>query len=422
MIANRSFDCVVIGSGPAGGTAACMVAEQGYSTLLIEREKMPRFHVGESLMPETWWVFEKLGIIGDLKRIGFTRKNGVQFVNQDDRETQPFVFSDFDDRECAVTWHVQRADFDKLLFDTAYNRGAEVADGTRVMDLDLRKQSPHRISLRDSDGRDFDISARVVVDASGQQALIANRLNLKENYDDLRKSAIWGYFAGAARNGGSNPEVTCVLHTRSRDAWFWYIPLSDGTVSVGLVGDNEFVLKRGGSPEKTFWDEVRNCPGIQRRLRDSTQQGRYHVAKEFSYRTTRQAGDGWVLVGDAGGFIDPIYSSGVFLACTSGAWAAEAIVEGLAKGDLSERQLGRWTRRYESGVELIRKLVRAFYNKRFSFGDFMREFPEHRKNLTDLLIGRVFEGSPGEIFSVMDPWIAGLDSDSGKMAGPTGRR
>jgi flavin-dependent dehydrogenase len=415
MIAQRNYDCVIIGSGPAGGTVACLVAEQGHSTLLIEREKMPRFHVGESLMPETFGVFDRLGIVHELQRIGFTRKNGVQFVTSDDKETRPFIFSEYDDSEAAVTWHIQRAEFDKLLYDSAYNRGANVVDELRVMDIDIKKKSPHTISVRQADGKEFDISAKVVVDASGQQTLIANRLGLKEGYDDLRKAAIWGYFEGAKRNGGSNPEVTCILHTSTKDAWFWYIPLSDGTVSVGLVGDNDFILKRGSSPEKTFMEEVKNCPGVGRRLTDAKQNGKYFVAKEFSYRTTKQAGDGWVLVGDAGGFIDPIYSSGVFLACVSGAWAADAICEGLSKNDLSAKQLGRWTNKYESGVDMIRKLVRAFYSKPFSFGDFIKKFPQHRQNLTNLLVGKVFEGNPGEIFKDMDPWIEELESGK-KMA------
>lgn len=408
MIANRSYDCVVIGAGPAGGTVACLVAEQGHSTLLIEREKTPRFHVGESLMPETFWVFERLGILDDLKRIGFVRKNGVQFVNRDGQETRPFLFQEFDDRECSVTWHVQRAEFDRLLFDCAYHRGAEVVDETRVLEIALRNQSPHKLVLRNAAGRESEISARVVVDASGQQALIANQLGLKQGMADLRKAAIWGYFSGAARNGGTQAEVTCILKTQSGEGWFWYIPLSDGTVSVGLVGDNDFVLRRGSSPADTFWQEVRNCRGVQNRLRDGELKGKFTVAKEFSYRTTRKAGDGWVLVGDASGFIDPIYSSGVFLACTSAAWAADAIVDGLGKGDLSEKQLGRWTRKYDAGVELIRKLVLAFYHPTFSFGEFTREFPQHLKNLTDLLVGRVFEGSPGEIFRDLDPWMKQL--------------
>jgi flavin-dependent dehydrogenase len=405
MIANRSYDCLVIGAGPGGSAAAALVAEQGHSTLLVERDKMPRFHVGESLMPEAYWIFERLGILHDMDRIGFTRKNGVQFVSSNDKESKPFIFAEHDDRPCNQSWHVQRSEFDQLLWDTAFNRGATCSDQTRVLDIDIRKKSPHRVTLQTPDGKEHDVSAKVIIDASGQSAMLANRMETKEYYPDLRKAAIWGYFEGAIRAGGGNPEVTCILHTENKDAWFWYIPLGDGTVSVGLVGDNDFLLKRGGSPQQTFEAEIKNCPGVQRRLIDANLTGKFYVAKEFSYKVSQQAGNGWVLVGDAGGFIDPIYSSGVFLALKSGVMAGEAVAEGLHTGDTSEKQLGRWTREYEAGVKWIRKLVRVFYTKEFSFGAFMKEFPHHGQNLTNLLIGRVFEGNPGKIFDDLDPWL-----------------
>ncbi len=405
MIANRSYDCLVIGAGPGGCTTAALVAEQGFSTLVVERDKMPRFHVGESLMPEAYWIFERLGITHEMDRIGFTRKHGVQFVSAAGKESKPFIFAEHDDRPCNESWHVIRSQFDQLLYDTAFNRGATVVDETRVLDIDIRKQSPHRVTVKSADGKENEITTKVVVDASGQSAMLANRLGLIEHYPDLKKAAIWGYFKGAIRAGGGNPEVTCILHTESKEAWFWYIPLSDGTVSVGLVGDNDFLLKRGGSPQKTFNEEIKNCPAIRRRLQDASMVSKFNVAKEFSYKTTEQAGNGWVLVGDAGGFIDPIYSSGVFLALKSSVMAAEAITEGLHKNNVSAKQLGKWTRDYEGGVDWLRKLVRAFYTNEFSFAEFIKAYPHHGGNLTNLLIGRVFEGNPGRIFEDMDPWI-----------------
>lgn len=409
MIAN-SYDCVVMGAGPAGSVTAALVAESGLRTLLIERDKMPRFHVGESLMPETYWTFERLGILNEMKKIGFTRKNGVQFVNSDDKESKPFFFREFDDRECADSFHVQRAELDQLLYETAYNRGATTVDEARVLDLELKPQSPHLVTIKLADGKEKQISTKVVVDATGQQSIIASRNNIKKVNPDLKKAAIWGYFQGAKVNGGHNPEVTCILHTKSKDAWFWYIPLSNETVSVGLVGDNDFVLKRGNSPEKTFEEEKANCPGLQRRLRDATQTGRFHVAKEFSYTVEQTTGPGWVLVGDAYGFIDPIYSSGVYLALKSGEMAADCIVDAIYRNDLSPETLGRWTGEFDEGIKWIRKLVYAFYTKEFSFGSFMKEYPQHANNLTNLLIGRVFEGKPGAIFDDMDPWIENLKS------------
>ena len=405
MIANRSYDCVVIGAGPGGCAAASIVAEQGLSTLIVDRDEMPRFHVGESLMPEAYWIFERLGIVREMEQTGFTRKHGVQFVSAGDKETKPFVFSEHDDRPSNMSWHVKRAEFDKLLFDTAYNRGATCSDQTRVMDIEIKKKGNHHIRLQTADGKEHEVSTKVIIDASGQSAMIASRLELKEYYPDLKKAAIWGYFENGQRAGGGKPEVTCILNTQSKDAWFWYIPLGDGTVSVGLVGDNDFLLKRGNAPAKTFAEEVKNCPGVGRRLQDATQVGKFNIAKEFSYTTSQMAGDGWVLVGDAGGFIDPIYSSGVFLALKSGVMAGEAVAEGLHAGDISAKQLGRWADEYESGVKWIRKLVRAFYNKNFSFGDFMKKHPQHVGNLTDLLVGRVFDRNPGEMFDDLDPWL-----------------
>lgn len=410
MVAS-SYDCVVMGAGPAGCTAAALVAEAGLRTLLVERDKMPRFKVGESLMPETYWTFERLGILNQVREFGFIKKNGVQFVNSKDKESKPFFFEEHDDRECAQTWHVKRSDFDQLLYDNAMKRGANTSDETQVLDVELKKQPPHLLTLKLPDGKEKQVSTKIVVDATGQQSLIAGRNQLKQINPDLKKAAIWGYFEGALVNGGGNPEVTCILHTESKDCWFWYIPLSDGSVSVGLVGDNQFVLKRGNSPQQTFDEELANCPGLQRRLRDATQVGKFHIAKEFSYTTTEHSGPGWVLIGDAFGFIDPIYSSGVYLALKSGEMAADNIVDGFYRNDLSGETLGRWTGEFEEGIRWIRKLVHAFYTKEFSFGDFMKAHPEHAGNLTNLLIGRVFEGKPGKIFDDMDPWIENLKSE-----------
>ena len=409
QIPSSHFDCVVVGAGPAGSTVATLVATQGWRTLLVEREQMPRFHVGESLMPETWWTFERLGVLEEMRRLCFTRKNGVQFVNHTGSESQPFFFDQHDPRECSLTFHVQRGEFDKVMFENASRRGAECRDQTRVIEVRLHEQSPHQLRIRNADGSEQWLTARVVVDATGQQAILANQLGVKKIDPQLRKCAIWSYFQGAERNAPGH-EVTCILHTTTKDAWFWYIPLSDGTVSVGVVADNDFLLRRAGTPEQIFYEEVAKCPGVERRISGSNQVGKFHVAKEFSYSTSQHAGPGWVMVGDAYGFIDPIYSSGVFLALVSGERAADAICDGLKSGDLSAETLGRWCQDFDRGVTWIRKLVQAFYTKEFSFGAFMKQFPHYGPNLTDLLIGRVFDGTPGKIFEDMDPWIEKLKS------------
>jgi len=409
---NDRYDCVVVGGGPAGCTTATLVAEQGFSTLLVERDAMPRFHVGESLMPETYWTLERLGLVETVRDGRFTPKNGVQFVNHQGKESMPFFFTEADPHESSMTMHVQRSEFDLAMFRNAAAKGATCLDRTRVLDIELSDSGDHQVQIRDREGNQRMVSARVVVDATGQQAMLANRMQVRVVDPDLRKTAIWGYFHNAVRNGNGQPEVTCVLHTRSKRCWFWYIPLSDGTVSVGVVGDSDYLLKGRGTVAETFQQERERCLGLQSRLAQAEQVGELHVAKEFSYKTRQMSGQGWVLIGDAWGFIDPIYSSGVFLALKSGELAADAIVDGLRRDDLSAETLGAWRQPFEAGVVWIRKLVNAFYTEEFSFGDFMKAFPQHRNNLTDLLVGKVFDGNPGKLFEDMDPWIESLKNDS----------
>lgn len=221
-------------------------------------------------------------------------------------------------------------------------------DHTRVVELDLRAESPHRTVLRDAGGATRSVEAKVIVDATGQHSMIANQLRTRVMNPRLRKAAIWGHFRIPARNESAGA-VTTILHTEGKQAWFWHIPVAPDRVSIGLVSDSDYLLKDRGTPEATFRAELLRCPGLIDRVDDSTRIGNLHVAKEFSYTTTRHAGNGWVLVGDAFGFIDPIYST-VFLALRSGELVADDIIAGLESGDLSARQLSRWTADFKRGV------------------------------------------------------------------------
>jgi flavin-dependent dehydrogenase len=201
------------------------------------------------------------------------------------------------------------------------------------------------------------------------------------------------------------------MQTIAKDSWFWFIPLSNNITSIGCVGDTDYMLKRGCDTDAVYQQELEKCPGLQSRLESSERIGKLHVIKEYSYWTTKHAGEGWGLVGDALGFIDPIYSSGVYFALVMGEKAADAVIDGLAKGDVSAAQLGRWCDEFKGGVGWIRKLVEAFYTKEFSFGSFMKANPNFRGNLTDLLIGRIFYDGVGEIFGKMDPVLEKAGAD-----------
>ncbi|MCE9556385.1 MAG: tryptophan 7-halogenase [Planctomycetes bacterium] len=401
----ESYDCIVLGGGPSGSTAATLTAEAGFSTLLVERDKFPRFHIGESLIPETYWTLRRLGMLERLRESAFPKKYSVQFVSGEGKTSVPFYFNQHDPRECSQTWQVWRGEFDQMLFENAAAKGAECHQETRVMEVLFEQDRAVGVKLQGSDGKIRSVFAKVIVDGTGQQSIIGTRLGVRKIHPRLKKMAVWTYFKNAARLPGIDGGATLVLRTQNRNGWFWYIPLHSDITSVGVVGDVEYMTQGRGKPEEVFAEEVALCPALQERIAGAEQVDGIRVAREFSYTSERPAGDGWVLVGDAFTFIDPLYSSGVFLALTSGERAADCVIEGLKKGDTSAAQLGKWAPDFEQGVARIRKLVEAYYSNCFNFGEFLKAFPSHRGGITDVLIGRVFHDKAGDVFRDMDPWL-----------------
>ena len=390
-------DVVVIGGGPGGSTVSTLLAQQGVQVELFERETFPRFHIGESLIPETYWVLKRLNMLEKMSESRFVKKYSVQFVNAVGRESAPFYFWDNKPHECSQTWQVVRSEFDEMLLQNARQHGASVHEGTRVMDVILEDGRATGVKLKDRDVR-----AKVVVDASGQNGLIANRLRLRVWDPILNKGAIWSYFEGAYRDTGRDEGATMVLQTPDKQGWFWYIPQHDNVVSVGVVAPFDYLFKnRGKDFEGTFNEEVERAPAVKKRIAGATRVTGYFATKDYSYRTTKASGDGWVLVGDAWGFLDPLYSSGVLLALKSGELAADAIVEGLKNDDTSGAQLGRWAAKFNVGVDRMRRLVCEYYAG-FSFGKFVHKHPDLRGTVTDLLIGDLFEDRVDTVWEPME--------------------
>jgi flavin-dependent dehydrogenase len=394
-------DVVVIGGGPAGSTVSTLIAQQGPTVTLFERETFPRFHIGESLIPETYWVLERLNMLPKLEASPFTRKHSVQFVNSQGRESAPFYFRDNKPHECSDTWQVVRSEFDQMMLENAREHGVDVHEGVRVHEALFEDGRAVGVTIKGADGSFRDVRAKVVVDASGQNGLLMNRLNLRVWDPILNKGAIWTYWKGAYRDSGRDAGATLVIQNGNRQGWFWYIPLHDDVTSVGVVAPFDYLFKGRGPYADTYDEEVQTTPGVRERVANATRVTGIFATKDYSYRSKRVAGDGWVLVGDAFGFLDPLYSSGVLLALKSGQLAADAIVEGLARGDTSAAQLGAWGGNFNRGVDRMRRLVCEYYDG-FSFGAMVRKYPEMRGPLTDLLIGDLFEDRVDKVWGPLE--------------------
>jgi flavin-dependent dehydrogenase len=401
--ADNQPDVIVIGGGPSGSATATILALRGYRVTVYERDHFPRFHVGESLIPHCYSVMERIGLVKKLKGSHFTKKYGVQFINEHGKLSEPFRFSQYDPHERSQTWQVLRSEFDQMLVENAREHGVTVVEGARVMDVITEEDRVVGVKVKIGDGQTQVVRSRVVVDASGQSSMLIDRMNLREWDPELKKAAIWTYFKGAKRESGQDAGGTIVMQTEGKKGWFWYIPLHDDVVSVGVVADYDHLFKNRSTKdaEKLFQEEVERCPGVQPRIADATCVSEYRILKEYSYKASKGAGNGWVLVGDAFGFLDPLYSSGILLALTSAEMAGDAIADALDANDPSEDRLRAWEPMHRKAMDRMRNLVRAFYDG-LNFGQLVRRHPDKKNLITDVLIGNLFKDEVDELWPLIE--------------------
>jgi flavin-dependent dehydrogenase len=384
-VQNR-YDVIIIGAGPAGSSASAVLAQKGRRVLALEREKFPRYHIGESLIPYSYFPLERIGMIEKMKASSFPKKYSVQFVTPDGKQSIPFYFFKHLEHEASCTWQVVRGDFDKMLMENAREKGAEIHEETRATELLHDGDSVVGVKAVGKDGEEFEVRAPITIDATGRDAfsMMRNKWRVRDPY--LNKIAVWTYYKGAKRDPGVDEGATTVAYVPEK-GWFWYIPLPDDIISVGVVAEKDYLYNGTRDLAEIFQREVKNNTWIEEHLAQGTQVGEYRVTGEYSYRSKYCAADGLVLIGDAFAFLDPVFSSGVFLALRSGELAGDAVDAALDAQDYSAARFTAYGDEMRKGIEAMRRLVYTFYDHNFSFGAFLKKHPNFHGDITDCLIG-----------------------------------
>jgi flavin-dependent dehydrogenase len=337
-------DVFVVGGGPAGSTIAALLAERGHRVILADKDRHPRFHIGESLLPHNLPLFDRLGVRDKIEASAM-HKYGIEFVSPYHGKSVKYDFGRAYDKRFPYSFQVKRSSFDHMLLQNAAAKGATVIEECRVGAVAFPDKENAVVTARGPDGEPLQWRARFVVDASGRDTLLAGQMDMKERNPRNNSAAIFGHFAGARRLPGKDEgNITIVWFD---NGWFWFIPLSDGTTSVGAVCPAEFFKNRGTDLPAFFRQIIASSPEIASRLRDAELVGDVTATGNYSYSSKRTSGDRFLMVGDACAFIDPVFSTGVYLAMVS-AFAAADAVDGCVK---TPKKSARLLRRYDARTQ-----------------------------------------------------------------------
>lgn len=391
MHAEVNCDVLVIGGGPGGSSAATLLARKGWKVLLLEKEQHPRFHIGESLLPCNLPIFEELGVLEKVRDLGML-KLGADFPTGDGNY-QTIYFRRALGSSPPHAWHVRRDAFDQMLFEHARANGVDAREQIKVVAAEVDGIDTIRATAQDSEGRQMAIRARYLIDASGRDTFLGNRLKLKRKNMRHQSAAIFAHFEDVERRSGEDAGNISIY--RFDHGWVWFIPLRDGVMSVGCVCNPEYLKQRKGDMATFLMNTLEQMPDAWARMEHSQRVGDVQVTGNYSYACSRMAGPGWIMVGDAWTFVDPVFSSGVYLAMDSALRASEVVDASLrepAREGALQRQMSR---RLQKGVRVF-----SWFIYRFNSSTMQRLFAQPRNNfriqegVTSMLAGDVFDSPP----------------------------
>jgi FADH2-dependent halogenase len=385
---HMDYEAIVLGGGPAGSTAAAFLARAGHRVLVLEKERFPRFHIGESLLPYNQPIFEELGVTSALERAGFPRKYGAQFHLGNDARHRRFEFRQGRFTRFTETWQVERAVFDEILLRNAQQCGAEAREGWAALRFGRDAAGVWVEAAREGGGPPERLRGAFLIDATGRGNFTGNQEGLRVVHPQLKKVAIFGHFEGVRRDRGDAGGDTVII--RLAREWFWMIPIGAEKTSVGLVLDQETLAQAGEPPEAVFDRFLAQARPLQRRMTRARRVGPLRTASDFSYHNQRLTGPRLLRVGDAAGFMDPIFSAGVFLAMRSGKLAAETVRAALKEGNDGRRLLAEYERKIWRGMHFYWRMVEGFYTT-----PFLEIFMEPRENFS--LVSAVNAVLAGEV-------------------------
>lgn len=389
---NKQCEVLVVGGGPAGTTIAGFLTKKGWDVTLLEKNHHPRFHIGESLLPMNLPILERLGVLERVEKIGVV-KLGAEFNSISEEKSSTIYFRNAMDNSQPFAYQVKRSEFDEILFRNCQRLGVTALEGAQVCDIEFRQNEKHRVHTQNEAGDNVIWEANFVVDASGRDTFLAKRLSIKEKNPKHNSAAIFGHFSGVKRRDGDDQGNISIYWFKH--GWFWMIPLREDVMSVGAVCFPDYLKTRRSSVKDFLWETINSCDGVSHRMKNATLIGEAQATGNYTYTSKQMYGNGYMMVGDAFAFVDPVFSSGVFFAMSSAEMAADIVDGCLRKPEKANKLLRGFERRVRKGINLFSWFIYRF-NTPAMHQLFMNKQNRFRleEAVTSLMAGDIFRDTP----------------------------